>query len=136
MGWFVFEDTVLQELFTIPRNFLALEGAVFPQQEAPDVKASEIQKLKDMVNSSSLMGKPLDITESQISCLSNRENNVLFCASEFADNRCEGTLETLNSLMKTFYFFPKEQHIKGAAFSFHRVDIFVVTFAPLSPPSL
>ena len=34
---------------------------------APDIKASEIQKIKDMVNTTTLMGKPLDITESQIS---------------------------------------------------------------------
>lgn len=63
--------------------------------EAPDVKASEIQKINGMVNLTTLMCKALDITESQISHLKIGENNVLFSASKSGDNGCEGTLKTL-----------------------------------------
>lgn len=82
------------------------------------------------------MGKPFDTIESQISHLNSGKNNVLFSTPKFAENRCEATLKTLNPLTKIFYSFKKEQHIKGAAFSFHSIDVSSVSFAPLSSTPL
>lgn len=77
------------------------------------------------------MGKPFDITESQISHQNRGKNNVLFSTSKFADNRCEATLKILTPLMKILFILQNEQHIKGAAFSFHSVDVFSVSFDSL-----
>ena len=92
--------------FALSRNWLSLGGAL-GVSKAPDVKASEILKIKDMLNTSTLLGKPLDITESQISHL---KTEIIMCFSHFkklTDNRCEGILKTLNLLIKIFYFFIK-----------------------------
>lgn len=58
---------------------------------------------------------------------------MFFSASKFADNRCEVTLKTLNPLTRIFYSFIKNSTSRELQFSLHTIDIFVVTFAPLSP---
>lgn len=41
-------------------------------------------------------------------------------------------IENTKPTYEDILFFQKEQHIEGAAFSFHSINVFLVSFAPLS----
>ena len=52
IGWFVLKSTLMGELFTISRNgnWLFLGKSLFRISKALDIKASKVQKIKDVVN--------------------------------------------------------------------------------------